>query len=478
MLLFCAAYVFGCAFRSFLPRADVQRICLFDTWWSSVLVGRTVATVAEIAFVAQWAILLHQLGTMTGAETTVNAAWVIVPLILIAECLSWYAVLTRNYLGNAIENSLWAVAFFIIGVGLCRLLPEFHGAVRVLLAIAIAGIAGFLAFLMTIDVPMYLKRWRTGEADGDKRLTPREGLRDVSTRWVVTHDLAEWKDEIAWMSLYFSLAVWSASRCASSIRSKIICRSTGPGRRSSAYRLRRRRSWCERRRAGREHFRGRCVEEERGAVNSSPAWALVSRGRALDKFQIGVHVLTLAAAFVLAVPIGWDREKRARSAGLRTFPLVAMASCGFVQASEQLMVNSPDGMAKVIEGVITGIGFIGGGAILKQGTTVQGTATAASLWATGAIGVSVGLGSYDVAVTVAVFTFLTLRLLTLVKEETTSRTKANPERAQQRYVVVRLTAATALPIVVTPGLIGGLFLLTVVMCIGSSIAAIVQVTGP
>jgi putative Mg2+ transporter-C (MgtC) family protein len=137
----------------------------------------------------------------------------------------------------------------------------------------------------------------------------------------------------------------------------------------------------------------------------------------LDRFQIGVHLLTLAAAFALAVPIGWDREKRARSAGLRTFPLVALASCGFVQASEQLMVNSPDGMSKVIEGVITGIGFIGGGAILKQGTTVQGTATAASLWATGAIGVSVGLGSYDVAVTVAVFTFLTLRLLTLVKEE-------------------------------------------------------------
>ena len=137
----------------------------------------------------------------------------------------------------------------------------------------------------------------------------------------------------------------------------------------------------------------------------------------MDRFQIGVHIVTLAAAFALAIPIGWDREKRARSAGLRTFPLVALASCGFVQASEQLMVNSPDGKSKVIEGVITGIGFIGGGAILKQGTTVQGTATAASLWATGAIGVSVGLGSYDVAVTIAVFTFLTLRLLTLVKEE-------------------------------------------------------------
>ena len=210
MLLFCAAYVFGCAFRSFLPRADVQRICLVDTWLSSVMVGRSVATVAEVCFVVQWAIILHHLGTMTGAETTVNAAWLIVPLILIAECLSWYAVLTRNYLGNAIENSLWAVAFFIIGVGLCRLLPEFNGVVRVCLVVAIAGIAGFLAFLMTVDVPMYLKRWRTGDADGDKRLTPREGLRDVTTRWVVTHDHAEWKEEMTWMALYFSLAVWSS----------------------------------------------------------------------------------------------------------------------------------------------------------------------------------------------------------------------------------------------------------------------------
>lgn len=210
MLLLSAVYVFGCAFRSFLPRADVQRICLFDTWLSSVVVGRSVATVAEICFAAQWAIVLHQLGTMTGADTTLNAAGVIVPLILIAECFSWYAVLTTNYLGNAIENSIWAVAFFIVGTGLCRLLPEFGGPVRVVLAIAIVGIAGYLAFLMTIDVPMYLSRWRSEVGDGSKLLRPLEGLRDVSTRWVVTHDLAEWKGEIAWMSLYFSAAVWAS----------------------------------------------------------------------------------------------------------------------------------------------------------------------------------------------------------------------------------------------------------------------------
>jgi hypothetical protein len=210
MLLLSGAYVFGCAFRSFLPRADVQRICLFDTWLSSVVIGRTVATVAEICFAAQWVLVLHRLGTMTGADTTLNAAWLILPLIIIAECFSWYAVLTRNYLGNSIENSIWAASFFIIGIGLCRLLPEFDGPVRMVLAVAVIGIAGYLAFLMTIDVPMYLRRWRTELGDRSKLMRPLAGLYDVSTRWVVTHDLAEWKDEIPWMSLYFSVAVWAS----------------------------------------------------------------------------------------------------------------------------------------------------------------------------------------------------------------------------------------------------------------------------
>jgi len=210
MLFLSAAYVFGCAFRSFLPRADVQRICLFDTWLSSVIVGRSVATVAEICFVMQWAIILHQLGTMTGAQTALTVAWVIVPLILIAECFSWYAVLTRNYLGNAIENSIWGVAFFIVAIGLCRLVPEFHGPVVVVLVVTIIGIAGYLAFLATVDVPMYVARWRTGIADDIGPLSLLEGVHDASVRWVVTHDIAEWKDEIAWMSLYFSAAVWAS----------------------------------------------------------------------------------------------------------------------------------------------------------------------------------------------------------------------------------------------------------------------------
>src|SRR5262249_57494215 len=62
-LVLSAVYVFGCAFRSILPRADVQRIGLFDTWVSSVFVGRTVATVAELCLIPPWALLLHPMPT-------------------------------------------------------------------------------------------------------------------------------------------------------------------------------------------------------------------------------------------------------------------------------------------------------------------------------------------------------------------------------------------------------------------------------
>jgi len=121
------------------------------------------------------------------------------------------------------------------------------------------------------------------------------------------------------------------------------------------------------------------------------------------------HIRDLAIAYLLALLIGWNREHEERSAGLRTFPLVAVASCGFVQATEQILASHPEGAARIIEGVITGIGFIGG--ILKSGGEVHGTATAAALWATGAIGISVGIGQYHVATVICLFTAGTLFIL-------------------------------------------------------------------
>ena len=78
-----------------------------------------------------------------------------------------------------------------------------------------------------------------------------------------------------------------------------------------------------------------------------------------DSFNIVPHLVGLGIAYVLAFPIGWDREREERSAGLRTFPLVAVASCGFVQAAEGFALDNPEAMARVVEGLITGMGFVG-----------------------------------------------------------------------------------------------------------------------
>jgi putative Mg2+ transporter-C (MgtC) family protein len=129
------------------------------------------------------------------------------------------------------------------------------------------------------------------------------------------------------------------------------------------------------------------------------------------------HLIPMSIAFLLAFPLGWDRERGERSAGLRTFPLVALACCGFIQGTERFVSGQPEAMARIIEGLITGMGFIGGGAILRREHSVRGTATAASLWATGAIGVTTGLGAYDVAFIISVVTFLTLVLMTKLKPE-------------------------------------------------------------
>jgi putative Mg2+ transporter-C (MgtC) family protein len=140
----------------------------------------------------------------------------------------------------------------------------------------------------------------------------------------------------------------------------------------------------------------------------------------VDVTRMALDLAPIAAAFVLAFPLGWDREHAERSAGLRTFPLVAMASCGYIMLASKVLGDHPEGQARVLEGLITGIGFIGGGAILKSDGTVRGTATAASIWNTGAIGASVAFGRYEIAIVLSVVNFAALRWLGVLKQESKS----------------------------------------------------------
>jgi len=124
------------------------------------------------------------------------------------------------------------------------------------------------------------------------------------------------------------------------------------------------------------------------------------------------NVIRLSLAFILAFPIGWERGRGRLSIGLRTFPIVAMGSCGFMLMAKMAPDASADNIARVLQGVIAGIGFIGGGAIIKKGATSYGVVTAASIWNTGAIGVAIAASREEIAISLALFNFLTLYFLT------------------------------------------------------------------
>ena len=207
-LLLSAPFVFGCAFRSIFPRADVQRICVIDSWLSAVAVGRTVATIAELCFAAQCALLLRVLAIETRKPAALGISRVMVPLIAMAETFSWYSVITANYIGNTMEESTWATVAMLLIVGLAIVRPGLEGTPRAFVGQAIWIIAGYFVFLATIDVPMYFNRWRGDQAAHARYFSFADGVRDAATRWVVTLRSEDWRWEMLWMSLYFSFGVW------------------------------------------------------------------------------------------------------------------------------------------------------------------------------------------------------------------------------------------------------------------------------
>jgi len=203
-----AAFVFGCAFRSFLPRAEGQRICLVDSWWSSAILSRAVATIAELSLVAQWTLFLGQWTKGLGSRVGYAVSRLLLPLIAFAECCSWYTTLTTNFRGSVIEESTWAVSSALMTLTLVALWWRRREVRRPFLGAAIVLNAAYVMFMCTVDVPMYASRVRADTASGKAYLTVGQGVVDSASRRVVTRRWEDWKDEMPWMSLYFSAGVW------------------------------------------------------------------------------------------------------------------------------------------------------------------------------------------------------------------------------------------------------------------------------
>lgn len=206
-LLLSAVYVAGCAFRSFLPVIDIPRIVLIDSRLSSVLVGRSVATVAELCFAGQWALVMHSAALSERSRFVQDVALAIVPLIVLAEGCSWYAVLTTRQRAHAVENSLWGLTAALAVAGMFLIRSGRHAALYLPM---IAGGAAYVGYIFGYDVPMYWSRWLVDQASGRRYLSVADGMVDVRRRRAVSYRWEDWRSEIPWMSLYFTFGVWSS----------------------------------------------------------------------------------------------------------------------------------------------------------------------------------------------------------------------------------------------------------------------------
>jgi len=204
MVVLSGLYLFGCAYRCFLPVYDIPRIGIVNSRASSVMVGRSVATVAELAFAAQWAVFLQA----NPLEFVRLVSLTIVPLIVVAEICSWHAVLTTNNRGHIYENSLWGIAAALIVLCLVAIAIRDPAARTLALAVWAVGGAMYVAYIFSADVPTYRARWKADLAQGRTYLSIAQGVADVSQRRVVSRRWEVWRGEVVWMTLYFSFGVW------------------------------------------------------------------------------------------------------------------------------------------------------------------------------------------------------------------------------------------------------------------------------
>jgi putative Mg2+ transporter-C (MgtC) family protein len=130
-----------------------------------------------------------------------------------------------------------------------------------------------------------------------------------------------------------------------------------------------------------------------------------------DRTRLAIVLIRVIAAILLGAVLGIERERAGKPAGLRTHMIVCLGTAVVVLACTEVNMGL-DGLSRVIQGIVTGIGFIGAGTILKlnEQREIQGLTTAAGLWMTAAIGVAVGLGALGLAVIGTVLTLLVLVL--------------------------------------------------------------------
>jgi putative Mg2+ transporter-C (MgtC) family protein len=121
-------------------------------------------------------------------------------------------------------------------------------------------------------------------------------------------------------------------------------------------------------------------------------------------------MLSMVIAVVLGALIGIEREVHGKPAGLRTNALICMGAAAFMVIAQRIGL-APDAISRMTAGIVTGVGFIGGGAVLRDRTNISGVTTAATIWVVTSIGIACGMRLYDMAVSITVLSLIVLAIL-------------------------------------------------------------------
>lgn len=207
-LMLSGIYVLVCAFRAFYPRIDLERYCLFDSPLSSIVLGRSLATIAELAFTAQCALLLYALGHYIESPMIVVAAYSIVPIIVAAQLSCWYATLSLNHFWHGVEEAIWILMLVIVTACFIKGVFELDGFLQLVMMIGLLASLAAIYIMLFVDIPMYLKRTRKGRKKGRRYLGLIRGMQDAWNRREPTGAWKVWKHEVVWLSTYFTVGVW------------------------------------------------------------------------------------------------------------------------------------------------------------------------------------------------------------------------------------------------------------------------------
>lgn len=154
----------------------------------------------------------------------------------------------------------------------------------------------------------------------------------------------------------------------------------------------------------------------------------------VDGRELGDFVLKLFVSGMCGALVGWEREAREKAAGLRTHTLLAMGACLFMILSMNIAKTSDADPMRAVQGLLTGLGFLAGGVIFREGTSVKGLTTAVGMWILGAIGLAVGMGKYAEAILATFFVYVVMDLVARTEKrkrtppDLPARSKDDPEQ--------------------------------------------------